>query len=57
MKLHFISSVVFAGLVAFLAISEDINTRMILLVPVLVVFYITWVLFGYEYVRLNLFLT
>ncbi len=49
MKFHFVASILFVITLSFLAINKNLNTRMLLLVPVLVLFYATIIFFGLEY--------
>jgi membrane protein implicated in regulation of membrane protease activity len=51
MKFHFLSSIAFAVAVALMALAGSLYTRMLLLVPVLLLFYVTWILFAIEYER------
>ncbi|MFH2021299.1 MAG: hypothetical protein ABIJ34_07835 [archaeon] len=49
MKFHFITSILFAVFIGMLAITEEKTARMIYLVPVLVFFYATILLYSLEY--------
>jgi archaellum biogenesis protein FlaJ (TadC family) len=49
MKFHFITSIIFAVFLGMLAITEDNLSRMFYLVPVLIFFYATIVLYSVEY--------
>ncbi len=49
MKWHFLSSIVFVMVLTVQAISENRNLRIILLVPNLILFYTTLILFGLDY--------
>lgn len=49
MKFHFISSIFFAIFISLLAINEDSFYRMLLLIPCLILFYLTLIVFAYEY--------
>jgi len=53
MNLHFISSIVFALLLGLLAINDNLMSRMLLLVPVLSLFYLTMFFFGLEYNKIQ----
>lgn len=49
MKLHFISSIICAVLITLMAINHDEFTRYVYLVPILISFFMTTVLFAIEY--------
>lgn len=51
MKLHFISSIVCAALITIMAINPDEFTRYVYLIPILISFFGTIVLFAVEYDR------
>ncbi|NTV23063.1 MAG: hypothetical protein HGA85_01650 [Nanoarchaeota archaeon] len=51
MKYHFITSVLFAVSVSLMTLAQDIRTRMLLLFPVLILFYATFIVFSIEYDR------
>ena len=49
MKYHFISSILFAVAVGFLALAEKLQSRIILTVVVIILFYASLILFAMEY--------
>ncbi len=51
MKFHFISSIFFAVCISLLVLNPDPNKRMLYLVPTLILFYATFMLFSLEYDR------
>ncbi|MFH0875008.1 MAG: hypothetical protein V1859_03660 [archaeon] len=51
MKFQFISSIIFALLLVYMATNESFNARIILLIPLLVLFYLSIILFGIEFDR------
>ncbi len=54
MKLHFLCSLIFTALLAYMVTNNSLNTRMLLIVPVLVFFYLTLVLFTIDYDKENM---
>ena len=48
MKLHFIISIVFVVVLTLLATNSSVDTRMLMLVACMVLFYITIIVFGVE---------
>ncbi len=53
MKFHFITSILFALNLTFLALVENLYKRMLLLIPAFFLFYITFFLFIIEYDKQN----
>ncbi len=49
MKLHFLTSVLFAIAITIMAISDKLITRLLLMVASLVLFHATLIIFGIEY--------
>jgi hypothetical protein len=54
MKFHFITSIVFAVVAMFLAISDNKSERLLLLIPLLVLYYLGFVFFSVEYDKENI---
>jgi hypothetical protein len=54
MKLHLITGIVFAGIAVFLAISDSKNERLLLLIPLLVLYYLGFIFFSVEYDKENI---
>jgi hypothetical protein len=54
MKLHLITSIVFAVVAMFLAISDNKSERLLLLIPLLVLYYLGFVFFSVEYDKMNI---
>ncbi|MFH1409348.1 MAG: hypothetical protein ABIH34_05550 [Nanoarchaeota archaeon] len=52
-KLYFVTAVLFAIILTVLALQDDLATRMILVVPVLVLFFGTLILFSLGYDQLS----
>jgi hypothetical protein len=49
MKWHFLSSIMMAGFIALIAITDSEKTRYIYVVPTIILFYISLILFAVEY--------
>jgi hypothetical protein len=51
MKLHFISSILFTGCAVYMALAKNENVRLMLLVPVIIFFCVTLLLYAVDYDR------
>lgn len=49
MRMHFLTSIAFVLFLSGAAMHPDLNARMLMMVPSLIMFYATLVLFGMEY--------
>jgi Sec-independent protein secretion pathway component TatC len=51
MKNYLVISIAFAALAAVIALSDDRKERLMLLIPLLIIYYLSFVFFSYDYDR------
>ena len=49
MKFHFISSIIFSVLLALMPINDSLKVRMIYMLVILILFYVSLITFAYDY--------